>query len=70
MVFCTELHQFGISNYFKQKISWKKNKEMFRRNFLLEFNASQVFTVTDDDFDYRDIRHRILRASAYLGESQ
>jgi hypothetical protein len=45
---------------------------MVRRNLFFEFNASQNFTVTDDDFDddYDDIRHRILRASAYLGKSQ
>jgi hypothetical protein len=42
---------------------------MVRRNFLFEFNATQVFTVIDNDFDdeYGDIRHTILRTSAYMG---
>jgi hypothetical protein len=46
----------------KQKISWKKKTEMVRRNFSFEFNATNFFTVPDDDFDddYGDIRHRIL----------
>ena len=56
----------------KQKINWKKKTETVRRNSIFVLNASQTFTVNDGKFDdgYGNIRHRILRASAYLGESQ